>query len=41
LIDARGFLRGTARRPELGRGAKDLLDEADAIDRVLDGKEMR
>ena len=40
LTDVRGFLRGTARRPELGRGAKDLLDEADAIDRALDGKAM-
>lgn len=35
LTDVRGFLRGTARRPELGRGAKDLLDEAEMIDRVL------
>jgi hypothetical protein len=40
LIDVRGFLRGVARRPELGRGSKDLRDEAVAIDRVLDGKEM-
>lgn len=38
LIDVRGFLRGVARRPELGRGAKDLLDEAEALDRVLDAK---
>lgn len=42
LIDARIFLRGVARRPELDRGAKDLLDEAAAIDRVLaDQKETR
>ncbi len=40
LREVRGFLRGVARRPELGTGAKDLIDEADAIDRVLDGKEM-
>jgi hypothetical protein len=40
LIDVRGFLRGVARRPELEHGAKDLIDEAEAIDRVLDGKEM-
>lgn len=39
LIDVRGFLRGVARRPELGRGAKDLLDEAAALDRVLGEKE--
>jgi hypothetical protein len=38
LIDVRGFLRGVARRPELGRGSKDLLDEAAALDRVLDEK---
>lgn len=40
LREVRGFLRGVARRSELGHGAKDLIDEADAIDRVLDGKEM-
>lgn len=40
LREVRVFLRGVARRPELGRGAKDLIDEAEAIDRVLDGKEM-
>lgn len=40
LREVRGFLRGVARRSELERGAKDLLDEADMIDRVLDGKEM-
>lgn len=38
LIDVRGFLRGVARRPELGRGAQDLLDKAEALDRVLDEK---
>ena len=38
LIDVRGFLRGVARRPELGRGAQDLLDEAEALDRMLDVK---
>lgn len=36
LINARAFLQGVARRPELGRGAQDLVDEARAIDRVLD-----
>jgi len=36
LIDTRGFLRGFAGRPELGRGAQDLLDEAVMLDRVLD-----
>jgi hypothetical protein len=42
LIDVRGFLRGVARRPELGRGAKDLLDEAEMLDCVLgEKKEMR
>ena len=35
LKEARGFLRGVARRPELGTGAKDLLDEAEMLDRVL------
>lgn len=35
LTEVRGFLRGVARRPELGHGAKDLLDEAETIDRVL------
>ncbi len=40
LIDARGFIRGVARRPELGHGARDLLDQAEMITRVLDGKEM-
>lgn len=42
LIDVRGFLRGVARRPELGRGAKDLINEVEALDRVLgDQKETR
>jgi hypothetical protein len=35
LIEVRGFLRGIARRPELGNGSKDLLDEAARIERVL------
>jgi hypothetical protein len=38
LIGVRGFLRGVAQRPELGRGAQDLLDEAETLDRVLDEK---
>ena len=38
LIDVRGFLRGFAGRPELSRGSQDLLDEAAALDRVLDEK---
>jgi len=40
LREARVFLRGVALRPELGQGAKDLLDEADAIDRVLNGESV-
>jgi hypothetical protein len=39
LNDVRGFLRGVARRPELGRDAQDLLDEAAVITCVLDEKE--
>lgn len=38
LTDVRLFLRGVARRPELGSGASDLLDKAAMIDRVLDEK---
>lgn len=36
MISTRGFLLGAARRPELGSGSKDLLDEAAAIGRVLE-----
>lgn len=36
LVSVRDFLQGVARRPELGRGAQDLVDEARAIDLVLD-----
>lgn len=39
LRDVRGFLRGVARRPELGHGARDLIDEAAAIGRSLDEKD--
>ena len=35
LTFVRGFLLGVARRPELGTGAQDLLDEAAAIERAL------
>jgi hypothetical protein len=35
LVEVRGFLRGVARRPELGSGAQDLLDEAEVVDRAL------
>jgi hypothetical protein len=38
LTEVRGFLRGVARRPDLGHGTKDLLDEVAWIDRALDEK---
>ena len=31
LTEVRGFLRGVALRPELGSGAKDLVEEAELI----------
>jgi hypothetical protein len=41
LREVRVFLRGVARRPELGRGAQDLINEAAALDRVLADKARR
>lgn len=35
LREVGGFLRGVARRPELGHGAVDLIEEAEGISRVL------
>lgn len=38
LHDTHGFLRGVARRPELGRDAVDLVEQADAIRTALETK---
>jgi hypothetical protein len=39
LVFVEKFLRGVARRPELGVGAKDLRDEADEIKKLLSAGE--